>query len=479
MSSARTRILERKIIPSKRLQVLDIKNVERESLTQRALLIDDCFMGDVIFWDNRRRFNANTLNTPSEIKQEMMRINIDTVQFDDIRNELVLPKDNPTMPASPPGQEDVIRILKVLHCLEYIKLFRGMCISLEQYLRICVKAIVRWDYIDFDMRKMRNTTITDYYQIQWLITYFGAVVGGGSISCVTGMRRSRSDIDLFLPMPVNLEQRFALTVEMYRTWFSKLVQCAFMKFVTRSFDVDIIPSQISLWELYKLAMLAVFKTSPVSVLNTMVELFTSLAKYLSPCTYDRNDVSGGSFCDARKPYHLIMRWSGFDLVLVPFLVHPRTSDIPFKKNFLYTIVSGFDFPHAKFVSTEVSCAIEGNFMTCAFGSIYSLCAPKFCHKRLLSLCACVLCKSVADDDDDDNGNFYVENFVKRHHRYYCPYYGTATNRLTFLPSLSNLALCAIIDYGDFSLSGFEHKFNFNLSEYLSSEQLQQLTNIIS
>ena len=104
----------------------------------------------------------------------------------------------------------------------------------------------------------------------------GAITGG-LLSTIFGMKDNAGDLDIFLPMMVKVNEISCLTRQMYNNLFSKLIRCAMLKFVTRTFDIEV-GRIINVKELYKLSLLAVLKTIP---LPARWEMFKLLEHFMS------------------------------------------------------------------------------------------------------------------------------------------------------------------------------------------------------
>ena len=153
-----------------------------------------------------------------------------------------------------------------------------------------------------------------------------------------------------------------------------------------------------------------------------------------------------------------------------FVVHPLLHKIPMRLNFLYTVISGFDFPHAKFISDSIYCVpsfSDAEFSVTVnynFEEVFSLCAPMRCHQRLLFLCA----------NELTAWQWEVERFVTRFEKYYNMEHGLATRCLTHLPSLRILALSTVLTYCDFSIQGFKNRFDIDLMDHLTSSEINSI-----
>ena len=89
----------------------------------------------------------------------------------------------------------------------------------------------------------------------------GAIVGG-LLSTIFVMKENAEDLDIFLPMAVKVNEISCLTRQMYNNWFSKLIRCIMLNFVTQTFDIEV-GRIINVKELYKLSLHAILKTIPL------------------------------------------------------------------------------------------------------------------------------------------------------------------------------------------------------------------------
>ena len=82
---------------------------------------------------------------------------------------------------------------------------------------------------------------------------------------------------------------------------------------------------------------------------------------------ERNTEPRGSRVsnNPHRPFNLITQMtfglSDIDLVIIPFVQHPLLSEIPLKKVFMYSTISGFDLPHSKFITDDYTLCSSRRF----------------------------------------------------------------------------------------------------------------------
>ena len=134
-----------------------------------------------------------------------------------------------------------------------------VCICMIQNLKpICSEVLQR-----VVLRDDPSDGLKFYFPVKWILFYMRGAIAGGLLSHIFGMKENAGDLDIFLPMAVKVNEISCLTRQMHKDWFSKLIWCNMLKFVTRTFDIEV-GRIINVKELYKLSLLAVLKTIQLS-----------------------------------------------------------------------------------------------------------------------------------------------------------------------------------------------------------------------
>ena len=282
---------------------------------------------------------------------------------------LVLSDESFTPSPEQSAEEMTVALLKALHFYNSCEIFPQLSsqVSADKLLRVCICMIQNLKPIcskviqNVLLRNNPSEGLKFYYPVKWLLFYMRGVIAGGLLSTIFGMKENAGDLDIFLPMTVKVNEISCLTRQMYNNWFSKLIWCTMLKFVTQTFDIEV-GRIIKVKELYKLSLLAVLKTIP---LPARWEMFTLLEHLMSFVYIDKQSTETRGSCvsdNSHRPFNLITQMtfglSDIDLVIVPFVQHPLLSEIPLKKVFLYSTIAGFDLPHSKFITDDLHCAVQ-------------------------------------------------------------------------------------------------------------------------
>ena len=429
--------------------------------------IDSTFQGNTLYWRSdvkhvplfvRRLINKQ----PNDATTTGIRV----AAFRDIRDCLVLPDESFITTPDQSGEDMTVTLLKALHFYNSCQIFPQLSsqVSPDKLLRVCICMIQNLKPIcskviqNVLLRNDPSEGLKFYYPVKWILFYMRGAIAGGLLSTIFGMKENAGDLDIFLPMAVKVNEISCLTRQMYNNWFSKLIRCAMLKFVTRTFDIEV-GRIINVKALYKLSLLAVLKTIP---LPARWEMFKLLEHLMSFVYNDKRSTEPLGSCvsdNSHRPFNLITQMtiglSDIDLVIVPFVQHPLLSEIPLNKVFMYSTIAGFDFPHSKFITDDLHCAVQDDltfYWNIEQSAVYSLCAPKRAYCRLIISCLHEL-SSVPSLLLIDTP---VKRFLARYEKYYAPRVIQMTTR--FVPSLIMLASSAFLDYGDFSVTGFRQKF---------------------
>ena len=412
----------------------------------------------------------------------------------------MLPDESSTTTHSPDLSEEkvTVALLKALYFCKSCEIFPQMSSQVrpDRLLRVCICMIQNLKPINICSEVIQHVPLQEdkdpsdgltlyypvsiglplYYPVKWILFYMRGAITGGLLSTIFGIKENAGDLDIFLPMTVKVNEISCLTRQMYRDRFSKLIRGSTLKFVTRTFDIEV-GRIINVKQLYKLSLLAVLKTIPLPARWGMYRLLEHLMSFV--CNDKRNIEPPGSCVsdNPHRPFNLItqitfgLKLCDINLVIIPFVQHPLLSEIPLKKVFMYSTIGGFDLPYSKFITNDLHCTVQDDLTlnwSIEQSEVYSLCVPKQAYCRLTISCL----HKLSSVPLLLSNNTPIKHFLRRYEKYYAPRVIQMTTR--YVPSLSMLASSAFLDYGDISVTGFSQKFKIDLCKHLSDSQLNAI-----